>query len=125
VGIALAGALTFWVLGYARVLRVGRGLRLSLVLLVSITLPLYLSFKNIIVYNQIEKVIRSHTYEVDGREFQLANIAVLSVDKEVHIVAELRSRRAVQEADIAAIKEQISHLLKQPVVLEVTVRLVR
>jgi hypothetical protein len=70
-------------------------------------------------------VVRSHTYEVDGREFQLANIAALSVDKEVHIVAELRSRWAVQEADIAAIKEQISRLLKQPVVLEVTVRLVR
>lgn len=125
VGIALAGALTFWVLGYARVLHVSRGLRLSLALLVSIMLPLYFSFQNIIVYSQIEKVIRSHTYEVDGQVFQLANITVLSIDKEVHIVADLRSRRAVQEADVAAIKEQISHLLKQPVVLEVTVRWMR
>lgn len=125
VGIALAGALTFWVLGYARVLRVSRGLRLSLALLACIMLPLYFSFKNIIVYSQIEKVVRSHTYEVNGRDFQLVNITVPSVDREVHIVAELRSRRTVQEADIAAIKEQISQLLNQPVVLEVAVRLVR
>lgn len=123
VGIALAAALTFLVLGYAPILRARRGLVISLLLLAIISVPLSISFYNIYTYWSIERDAGTTVFEIRGKQLHLKQLQVSIQRDKVLLRADVSSRQPVDLDDLKALKKQLSERWGREVELEVTPRL--
>jgi uncharacterized membrane protein len=124
-GIVLAVIFSFLCLGFAPVIKVNRGLGFSLLLTLLVSIPLYQTFKNTVVYQRIEKNISTHTYEVNGKILELSDVTVLPEEDKIKIIAQLHSPEPVLANDIAALKKIIEGQVDEPVLLDVSLRLVQ
>lgn len=123
VGIVLAAMFTFLCLGFAPVLKVNRGLGVSLLLTVLVSIPLYHSLMNTVVYQRIEKSISTETYQVNGKTLALSNVLVTPAEDKIKIMAQLHSSELILAVDIAALRDIISKRFDKPVLLDVSLRL--
>lgn len=124
VGITLAAALTFLVLGYAPLVRARKGLMLTAVLLAVVAVPLSLSFQNMYQRWVLEGDI------VDAGPFALEDITVslsqpqISFQREgVTLRADVLAPRQLALSDLQSIQHQLESRWNQPVALELTPRL--
>lgn len=122
-GIVLAAMFTFLCLGFAPVLKVNRGVGFSLLLTVLVSIPLYHSLMNTVVYQRMEKSISTETYQINGKTLVLSDISVLPVEDKLKIMAQLHSSELILAVDIAALRDIISERLGKPVLLDVSLRL--
>lgn len=124
-GIVLAAMFTFLCLGFAPALRANRELGLSIILAVSVSIPLYHSLMNTVVYQRMEKNISTQAYQINGKTVELSDVLVRPVDDKIKIMAQLHSPELIAASDIAALRDTISTQLEKPVQLDVSVRLVQ
>ncbi len=125
IGITLAGVFTFLCLGFAPAFKVNRGLGFSLLLTVLVSIPLYHAFMNTVVYQRIEKIVSTQSYQVNGKQVELSEVSARPVDDKIKIMAQLHSSEPIQAADIAALRDVIKDQLDEPIVLDVSLRLVQ
>lgn len=123
VGIALAAALTFFVLGYAPIVKARRGLTLSLALMLAIAVPLTWSFQTMYNVWQVEQKIDAFTFNIHGKEIQLNALQVQIKNAETHLKLEVSSNSEISYGDLVALKAQIEDLLETTVRLDVTPRI--
>jgi len=123
VGIALAAALTFLVLGYAPILRAKRGLAISLLLLGLISVPLSVSFYNIYSYWSIERDAGTTVFQIHGKQLHLKQLQVAIQRDKVLLRADVSARQPVDLDDLIALKKLLSERWGREVELEVTQRL--
>ncbi|MDY0249338.1 MAG: DUF389 domain-containing protein [Pseudomonas sp.] len=123
VGIALAAALTFLVLGYAPIVKARRGLVLSLVLMLAIAVPLTWSFQTMYSIWQVEQKIDALALNIHGKELHLDTLQVQIKSAETQLKLEVSSDTEITYADLVALKAQLEELLHTSVRLEVTPRI--
>jgi len=125
VGIILAGTFTFLCLGFAPAIKVNRGLGFSIILAILISIPLYQTLVNTVVYSRIENSISSNTYEVNGKTLSLTEVSAVPSNDKIKIFGQLHSSQLVLASDIAVLRDAIETQLDKPVILDVSLRLVQ
>ncbi|HUH57874.1 MAG TPA: DUF389 domain-containing protein, partial [Pseudomonadales bacterium] len=123
VGIALAAALTFLVLGYAPIVKARRGLTLSMVLMLAIAVPLTWSFQTMYSVWQVEQKIDTLTVTINGKELNLNALQVQIKRSETLLKLEVSANTEITYTDLTALKEQLATLLDTPIRLDVTPRI--
>ena len=122
VGIALAGAATFMVLGYGPVKRTTHGLLYPAAAAVLVAIPLALSYARMHFVWQAERQLAHSVYRIDGQTLELAR-PMVSVDGGlVRIRADVYVDGAATDADFAALRDRIARELDREVELDITVR---
>lgn len=124
VGIALAAATTFLVLGYAPILKAKRGLTISLVLLALVSVPLTVSFHNIYTHWSIERDATTSVFTIHGKQLRLRQLQVVVQRDRVQLHAEVSSRQPIALDDLTALKQLLSERWEREVEMEVTQSLV-
>ena len=124
VGIILAAALTFLVLGFAPFSRAARGVGLSVLMAALVSVPLYFSFLGIIQSAKIEQLLNGHRYEINGQDMVLKDIRIRREDG-LHIQAALHSRHIPDNSTLDQLHHQLEQELESPLQLELSFHLLR
>ncbi len=120
VGIALAAALTFFVLGYAPIVKARRGLTLSLALMLTIAVPLTWSFQTMYNVWQVEQKIDALSLEVNDKTLHVSTVQVQIKSAETHLKLEVSSDVEIVHEDLVALKSQLEALLNTQIRIDVT-----
>lgn len=123
IGIALAAALTFLVLGYAPVIKSRRGLTISMGLLLAISIPLSVSFRNMHQTWSIEKGISAEIYTINEYQIKLKEVHVRLYRGKVLLRAEAVGSRPLSIDDLTLLKRKLEARWGRPVVMEIDSRL--
>tara|TARA_R110001606_G_scaffold377844_1_gene537241 strand:- start:134005 stop:135963 length:1959 start_codon:yes stop_codon:yes gene_type:complete len=123
VGIALSAALTFLVLGYAPLLRAKRGLAISAVLLLAVSIPLTLAFIDMNSHWQIERDLSRHGLLINDKPVNLSNLQVSRRDGGLLVRGELVAEELLQREDLEQLRSQLEEKWDRPVTLELGTRL--
>ncbi len=119
-GITLAASLTFLILGFSPVKRATRGIVVTSLLLVGITVPLFFSFFKVIEQNKIFQQLKTLEYVL--LEDQKVGLRTLSVDlsRETPVIyIETRSTLILTNTQLTSIKQNVDEVLKRPVVVNI------
>jgi len=125
VGITLASSLTFMVLGYAPVKRAKRGILYTLILLSFITIPLSISFINMVEKNKLFLKLNTIQYIKINNEKVKLNILDVNIRKKVlEIDLEVISQNILDKKDYITIKEKIQTYTKKDINLKVSSKII-
>jgi uncharacterized hydrophobic protein (TIGR00271 family) len=117
VGIALAGAATFLVLGFAPFHRARKGLGFALVLMLAISAPLYIAFDHLVERDWISDHVPSGQIELLGQAVNVVDVRVtLGRPHIVRVV--LSSHERLDERHVDALKTLINNAVGTPVIVE-------
>ncbi|TFV93050.1 DUF389 domain-containing protein [Algoriphagus kandeliae] len=114
-GIVMAAALTFLLLGYSPFQLAQKGLIVSVLILVLITAPLVLSFRDMVEENTLIE-------NLSGKEIPhglMREVNVLEINP-LRISVTILSDKQLQESDYLEIKKEIEAMVGQPIELELT-----
>lgn len=125
IGITLSAALTFIVLGYSPVTKAKKGLYYTTALLVVITIPLVLSFRDIVLKNNYLTSLESiRTIILNQKRVEL-NIHDVKFDNDL-LVIDLQSisSKPLTHGEYKIIKESFEKKLGKRVILEVSPKII-
>lgn len=114
-GIVMAASLTFLVLGFSPFQLAKKGLLISLGILILVTAPLALSFRNMVLENQLIQ-------DLSGKEIPhglMRDVKVIGLNP-LRLSVTILSNQQLTETDFAEIKEEIEEVIEQPTELELT-----
>ena len=125
VGITLSAALTFIVLGYAPIIKATKGIVYTSIMMIFITVPLSLSFMNMVEQNNyLAKLDSVKIITIDKRDI---NIDILNLDinnKIISIDLELSSNKTLSFEELKFIKDRFENILDKKVTLNITSKIV-
>ena len=75
-GIVFAAALTFMVLGFSPIKRAQKGLIISTLALLAISVPLYFSFSKMVTDARIKEQLQESDIRIDGKRVEVENILI-------------------------------------------------
>jgi len=113
-GIVFAAALTFMVLGFSAVKKAGRGLLISTVALLAISVPLYFSFTLMVRDAKIKEQLQMQRFEIAGHSVEVENVQILHRNRthvlivRVDIVSDARADEAMREKLKETVSERIA-----------------
>lgn len=122
-GIILAAGLSFMVIGFAPFSRAKKGIIISVLMVSVISIPLFFSFSNMQNVAAVKKQLINQHYQVSGQQQQLRNIKV-RLGNPLKISGDLISSHVPDSQMMAALEQQITKKLGQPVSVDFSVRLV-
>jgi len=114
-GIVLAAALTFLLLGYSAFHVARRGLAASLLLVAVISVPLGISFQQMVAEHRIIGSLQGFEY----RGTTISNVSVLS-SKPLQLALTLVTDKTISSDEILQLKTEVERRLQQPVTLQVS-----
>lgn len=129
VGIVFAASMTFVFLGYSPIKRAKNGLLISLVLLMSISIPLYFSFVIISKNYTSKEILSNKIYKIENRQIELKNIVINHSNKNEFILrCDTLSNKTLTDKDRQILKNKISNDIKKQIdkeklVLEIVQRI--
>jgi uncharacterized hydrophobic protein (TIGR00271 family) len=123
VGIALSAALTFLVLGYAPLLRAKRGLAISAVVLLAVSIPLTLAFIDMNSHWQIERDLSRHGLVINDKPVNLSNLQVSLQGGGLLVRGDLVAEDWLQREELEQLRRQLEEKWDRPVALELGTRL--
>lgn len=121
VGIIFAGAITFLVMGFSPIKRAKKGLSYALLTAVFIAIPLYLSFKAMVVDSNIRSTLEYSRYIVNSKEVKIENVVLKHSDGMI-LRCEFIVSKMLEEHELSELKEILEKRLELPIVLEVVQR---
>jgi len=119
-GIILAAAVTFLILGFSPFYLAQKGLVVSLVLVILVSLPLALGFNRMVKENRI--INRLTDWEIEGvilREINILGLNPLSLSLKII------SETPLEDEDLNLLKAKMEERLDEEVELEITIGLKR
>lgn len=122
-GISIAASLTFLILGYSPIVRAQKGLAVVTLILILISVPLSLSFKDMYQRWRLERLVSEQVFSVNEKTLQLFNPRVSLRGERVILRVEGSSAKTITFEDMAALKAQLEHLYNKEVSLELLPRL--
>jgi uncharacterized hydrophobic protein (TIGR00271 family) len=123
VGITLAASLTFTVMGYAPIKRAKKGIVMTLAMLVTVAIPLILSFEILIKQNNIHDQLNArHEHTINGKQLRVNVYKVTYHLKRPEVSAEVISEAVIGSEDVRELKRWMESELKQPIALTVTIK---
>ncbi|MEA3354469.1 MAG: TIGR00341 family protein [Campylobacterota bacterium] len=119
VGITLASAFTFLVLGYSAVQKAKKGIFYTSIIMAVITIPLVLSFNKALEQNHIYNILQNKTFSFNDRQIKI-NISYvdLTSDKPVIYIFTYSDKVLVKE-DLKSLKTKMQQDLKRDVSLNI------
>lgn len=123
VGIALAAALTFLVLGYAPIIKARRGLALSTALMLTIAIPLTWAFQSMYSLWQVEQKVEALSIEVANKTLHLNVMHVQISRSDTYLNLEVSSNTDITHDDLLLLKTELEAVLKSKIRLDVTPRI--
>jgi len=125
VGITLAASITFIVLGYAPVKRAKKGIFYTLILLSFITIPLSISFVNMVEKNKIFVNLNTIEYiNINNEKVKLNILDVNIKEKFLEIDLEVVSQNILNKKDYKDIKEKIQTYTKKDINLKISSKII-
>ncbi len=108
-GIVFAAALTFMVLGFSAVKKAGRGLFISTVALLAISVPLYFSFTLMVHDATIRERLQMHRFEVAGHTIEVENVQIMHRVRTHTLIVriDIVTDSSIGEAARRALKERV------------------
>ncbi len=122
-GISIAASFTFLILGYSPIERAQKGLAVIALILLLISVPLSISFKDMYQHWQLERLVSEQVFEVNNKKLQLFNPRVSLRGNTVQLKVEGSSAKTITFEDMAALKSQLESLYDKDVSLELLPRL--
>lgn len=123
VGISLAAALTFLLLGYAPLVRARRSLLVSLCLMLLLAVPLAWSFEGMARVWRIEQLLSSAEFVVEQQSLSLENLVVSLRDEMIIVEGDVLSSKPMPHSDLLQLKQQLSERLGDRLELRLTPRI--
>jgi uncharacterized hydrophobic protein (TIGR00271 family) len=117
VGIALAAAATFLVLGFAPFHRARRGLAITLGMLLVIAIPLYVSFSHLVEKDRLQSQIPHGEMTLSGVPIDVTNVSVKG-GKPWVVRLVLSSPERLDESHVEELKQVISERVGYEVLVE-------
>ncbi|WP_102797426.1 TIGR00341 family protein [Bowmanella denitrificans] len=124
VGIALAAALTFLVLGFAPFHLARKGVSITLLSLAIISIPLFLSFQKLVEKNRLIRALPQGQVSILDHQAELSIQEVIRGEPTL-ISVKLVSSEQLGTAHVEALKQSITQRLGQDIELEAEIRLKR
>lgn len=124
IGIILAGALTFRVLGFSPVLRSKRGLMLVALSLLAIAVPLYLSYDDIVDNYVFEQRIVHDRFLVNDKYVMIRSAELGRVGDKRSLRMVLLAKEPLNRQDLGRLKEKIQLYFEEDLVVQTSVRYV-
>lgn len=123
-GIVLAGAVTFLVLGFSPLHLAKRGLGISLVIVLVVSVPLSLAFYSMVTEQRMVAALESTPVSFLSGEAVLREVSIRRGNP-LEVSVTLVSDRNLAAYEIDQIKQQIELRLEKPIRLEATLAIVR
>lgn len=123
VGISLAAALSFLLLGFAPVVRAHRGLLVSLGLMLLLAVPLGWSFEGMVRVWRVEQSLTGVEFTVAQQPLRLTNLVVSVRDGVTIVQGDVLSSKPMQHSDLLQLKQQLSERLGQRLELRLSPRI--
>ncbi len=124
VGIVFAASMLFLMQGFSPIKEAKRGLLLSLVGAMLISIPLYLSFETMRHDARIKATLSKQVYKVQGADIMIENVQILHLDDTMHLKCDLIVKSLLTESEKGQLHLMIVKELKEPLVLEAVQRMV-
>ena len=122
IGIVMAGAMTFFLLGYAPIVVAKRGIILWLVATVLITLPLYQSFDVMKKNIELKKTLTQHRFTLNNQNIQLKQIEYQMHHNSIQLRCEIILDYKLSKAQKEELHQKISILAGKPTEIIATFR---
>ncbi|WP_420428308.1 DUF389 domain-containing protein [Algiphilus sp.] len=122
VGIALAGAFTFMVLGYGPVRSAKHGLIYPTLAAVVVAIPLALSFMRMHVVWQAENTLRDQAFMLESGPVRLEATQVRYIDGTLHVRADVYAAQWPGPETLRDLRGHVAEAVGRPVQLDVTPR---
>lgn len=125
VGITISSALTFIVLGYAPLNRAKKGIIYTSIILVFISIPLILSFEQMVAKNEYYKKLNTLKFvELNSKSIELNILNIRNNKNEVLINIETVSKEPLNSKDYEQIKEKYEMKIEKKAVIEVVSKII-
>jgi len=112
-GIVFAAALTFMVLGFSPLKRAQKGLLISIVSLLLISIPLYFSFVQMAKDAKIREVLQKSSWQLDGKVLAFENVLISHRDnpRRLEVRCEIVAAFHLDDSSRAALKRMVEKRL--------------
>ena len=120
IGITLAAAITFLILGYAPIHRAKKGIVYTSIILAIVSIPLIISFNKAITQNNIFAKLNNYVYTENEK---IITIHILDVDlskKIPEIFVQTNSNEMLDTRDLKLLKSDIEKTLNKSVILNIS-----
>ncbi|HIP61024.1 MAG TPA: DUF389 domain-containing protein, partial [Sulfurovum sp.] len=122
VGIVLAAAFTFMVLGFSPLRVAKKGIMIWLVIVALVAIPLYSSFVKMQENARIQNILTSTSFEVDGKRLELTHIELIDHAKMLEVRCEVISNGVLTNSDKSYLKDVITKSIGREVEVIATFR---
>jgi len=121
VGIVVAATLTFRVLGYSAVVRDKRNISVVVLILVLITIPLYLSYDDIVQKLVIEKSWKHERFLVNGKYLIVQKAKLQRKREKLVITMDVLARERLTRADLDLFQKKIQRNYPRKVIIRANI----
>jgi uncharacterized hydrophobic protein (TIGR00271 family) len=120
IGITLSASLTFIVLGFAPAIRAKRRIFYISLVMILISIPLMVSFVNIIEQNRdYARLSQIKHITINQKEIDINVLHIEEVEDKAIVQIELLSNKVLDNSDYSSVKKRLSNALNKDVILEV------
>lgn len=124
VGISLAAALAFLVLGYSPLVRARKGLIFSSILMAIISIPLTISLIDMTEHWQLEKSLSSLEVEIGEKKIQLQNLQIIIQSGSTTVQADVLAASELNREELMQLKTLLEEEANRPLRLYLTPRII-
>jgi uncharacterized hydrophobic protein (TIGR00271 family) len=122
IGIVLSASTIFLFQGFSPVKTAKRGLFYSLIGVVIVSIPLYLSYKKIREDADIKTVLSNRVFKIDSVDVELKDISLYHKKDGLHIKCDIVVERLLQKEELKLLKKDISKFIDEDFVIEAAQR---
>jgi len=122
VGIVLAAAMTFMILGYSPIKIARKGIVIWMLIVAVVSIPLYSSFSQMQENARIQKLLTDTYFDVGNKRLELSHIEVLRHKGAPQIRCEVISSGVLTDSDKAYLKEVITRTVGREIEIITTFR---
>jgi uncharacterized hydrophobic protein (TIGR00271 family) len=108
VGIMMATALTFMMLGFSPLHIAKKGITYAIILVTIVSIPLYISFDKMIEKVKVEQTLHHFKYTIGAKEINLQNITIQKHGTKIVVRCEVVSSDILSKQEKSLLKEKIS-----------------
>lgn len=123
VGIVLAAAVTFLLLGYAPIRMARKGLLVAVSFVLAVCVPLYFSFSAMVEEGRIVQMLQSGLFAIETTEVQIENVRLRHRQDHLVVRCDLLADRPLESGEMRALKGMIETRIGRKILFEPVSRL--
>jgi len=121
IGITLAATFTFRILGYSPAVKSRQGIGIVFLLFVMISIPLYLSYKQIVGTRIFEQAWKEERFIVHGKYLIIQNAKLSKYSDKDILTIDILARDQLTRSDLAELKRKIGYNFSEDLVIRANI----